>query len=270
MPVDAPTRAVIDAYTARTDRLRRQLVRYLTATWGALDDYRTANIEAFAASVVPVVQGSLRQMGVMTDAYLASVETAATGERTSPVGAPTLTTEALRGVPAAEVYQRPGVTVWTALSEGKEFPVAWEMGLARLLSIGTTDLQLAKTHTVRDILRRKDNVRYYRRVLEGRESCGICVVASTQRYKKGDLLPIHGGCDCGVLPIYGEDPGRVIDPELLDDIYDRLDDRHLVDQTRKGSDDVPRFQDVLVTHHHGELGPVLTRKGDHFTGPDDL
>jgi len=27
---------------------------------------------------------------------------------------------------------------------------------------------------------------------------------------------------------------------------------------------------VLVEHVHGEIGPVLARRGDHFTGPDEI
>lgn len=268
MPVDAPTRRVVDAYRARTDRLRRQLVRYLTLTWGSLDDYRAPDIEAFVATVVPTVEGSLRQMAVMTDAYLAAVETVVTGERTRPVGAPETSVEALRGVPAEQVYARGGVALWTALSEGKAFSDAIELGLDRITNIGTTDLQLAKTHTTKAILAKKDNVSGYRRVLEGSKSCGMCVVASTQRYRRGDLMPIHGGCDCGVLPIYGEDPGRVIDPDTLDNIHDRIAERFgadVMDQTRKRGDSVPRYQDVLVTHDHGEIGPVLAVRGQHFT-----
>jgi hypothetical protein len=271
MPVDAPTRRVINAYRLRTDRLRQQLVRYLTATWGALDDYRAADIASLVEAVVPVVEGGLGQMAAMTDAYLATIESIATGEPTAPVGVDRLTTETLRGTPASEVYTRPGTTVWTALSEGKAFPDAWQQGLDRLLSLGTTDLQLAKTHTSRSILAGKDDVIVYRRVLEGPKSCGMCIVASTQRYHKGDLMPIHGGCDCSVLPIYGADPKqRILEPDLLDDVRDRLDERGLYDQTRKTGDDIPRYQDVIVVHEHGELGPVLTRKGDEFTGPSDL
>lgn len=258
MPADAATRRVIDAYRLRTDRLRTQLSRYLGLTWGALDDYRTSDIEAFAATVVPVVEGSLRQMSIMTDGYLAAVETTSTGVRTAPLGAAVVTTEALRGVPAAEVYQRGGTAVWTALSEGAEFPDAWKIGLDRVISIGTTDLQLAKTHTARDILSRKNNIGGYRRVLEGAKSCGLCVVASTRRYRKADLMPIHGGCDCGVLPIYGEDPGEVIDFDTLDDLDGRLAERF-------GDTALPEYRDVIVVHQHGELGPLLTRKGDHFT-----
>ena len=272
MPVDAPTRRVIDAYQRSTDRLRQQLVRYLTLAWGNLDDYRTADIERWVAQVVPVVEGSLRQMASMTDAYLATVETVTTGERAAPLGAETPTTEALRGVPAAEVYQRAGVTVWTALSTGAEFPDAWQQGLDRATNIATTDLQLAKTHTTRSILGRKANVSGYRRVLEGSKSCGLCVVASTQRYRKSALMPIHGGCDCGVLPIYGDDdPGQVIDPNTLDGVHQAVADRFGdFDESTRGRGGIPNYRDVLVTHTHGEIGPVLARKGDAFTSPSDL
>lgn len=273
MAVDAPTRRVIDAYQARTDRLRQQIVRYLTLSWGALPDYRSSDIDAFVARIVPVVEGSLRQMGAMTDAYLAAIETVVSGERATTIGVEALTTERLRGVAASEVYQRAGIELWTALSNGTPFPDAWQQGLDRATSLATTDLQLAKTHTTRAVLARKRNVSGYRRVLEGSKSCGLCIIASTQRYHKGDLMPIHPGCDCGVLPIYGEDPGRVIDKDALDAARDAIAERFGPDvdqQSRKRKDDTLRTQDVLITHQHGEIGPVLGVRGQHFTGPSDL
>lgn len=30
------------------------------------------------------------------------------------------------------------------------------------------------------------------------------------------------------------------------------------------------YSDVLVVHEHGEIGPVLGFRGDHFTGPSDI
>jgi hypothetical protein len=30
------------------------------------------------------------------------------------------------------------------------------------------------------------------------------------------------------------------------------------------------YRDLIVTHHHGELGPVLAVRGQHFDGPGSI
>lgn len=265
-----PTRIVF-AYRARTAQIRTQLERYVTDRWNRLPDYRAPNIDAFAGQVAPVVTGAQRQMGALTDAYLAAYETAVTGTPTRPIGiAPADTTDlALRGVDALEVYQRGGPTVWTALSDGDTLTEAVTKGLVRMVGTAGTDLQLAKTHASQQILESKGNVTGYRRVLEGGHSCGLCIVASTQRYHRGDLMPIHGGCDCGIAPIYGEhDPGQIIDPDTLEGVHQAIFDRFGVRDA--GARDPIDYRDALIVHEHGELGPVLAVRGQTFTGPSDL
>lgn len=69
----------------------------------------------------------------------------------------------------------------------------------------------------------------YRRVVhpelnKSGQSCGLCIVASTMVYSKGDLLPIHASCKCEVAEVYelnGEifDPGEQINMEDLKAFY---------------------------------------------------
>lgn len=40
----------------------------------------------------------------------------------------------------------------------------------------------------------------YERVPDG-NACSLCNTAAGQRYRSSDLLPIHGGCGCGVRPV---------------------------------------------------------------------
>lgn len=48
----------------------------------------------------------------------------------------------------------------------------------------------------------------YRRVITGPTTCEYCRLASERLYFRGDLAPIHHGCDCGVgLVFEGEDHG---------------------------------------------------------------
>lgn len=277
MPVDAASLRIVNRYRSQTLALRTRLLRFVELSWLGLNDYRTPDIEQFTADVIPVVSGAQRQMASMTDAYLAALATLETGERVLPVGLDVdeLSTTAIRGVDVAEVYMRPGVSVWTALSEGSTLPAAVAKGLQRALDLAGTDIQLTKTHASRKVMEAQ-GVGGYRRVLEGSKSCGLCIVASTQRYHVGDLMPIHGGCDCGVLPIYGDDPGRVIDFDTLDGVHDAIAERFGGwDASARGGilrdgRRIPNYREVIVERRHGELGPVLTVRGQSFTGPSDL
>lgn len=278
---DAATLAVITRYADQTATIRRRVVDYITRVWRGLSAYRDTDIDRFVAAVVPVVEGGQLQVAHLTDAYLAAVETAVLGQRVAPVGvaADKVTTQALRGVAGADLFHRAGVTVWTALAEGAPFDQARDRGLNRAVMAARTNLQLARTHATRDVLGRKTGVVGYRRTLTGSRSCALCVVASTQRYRKDRLMPIHPGCDCSVTPIWSDrDPGQVIDPETLEGIDEVLAERFGGDARRStstgeratkatGFDDARK---MLVTHEHGELGPVLGVRGQHFTGPDDI
>jgi hypothetical protein len=165
-------------------------------------------------------------------------------------------------------------------------------GERRVRSLALTDVELAVTHTARERLKDEPEVRFYRRVLTGAESCGLCIIASTQRYRKRDLLPIHPNCDCVVAPILGDqDPGRSINSTRVSDeasptgetadgvpIYgpdDVLDTEFLTrevhDAIRETFGEVAfdarqiDYRKILLVERHGELGPVLTVERHKFT-----
>lgn len=249
MPVDAHVARVITSYSDQVAAVRRQVISFVSRQWGGLSSYRDADIERFVRAVVPVVTGGQLRTAQLTDAYLANVEAAALGGTPKPVGVKpaTVTDQAMRGVTADEVYTRPGKVVWTALGKGVPIDVAARYGLTRAVSLVSSDMQLAKTHTSKNLFERNDKVVGYRRVLSGGDSCALCMIASTQRYHAGELMPIHPGCSCDVEPIYGhKDPGRVIDP------------------------DRPEGDIQVVVHEHGEMGPLLAVQGQAFTGPGDI
>lgn len=104
----------------------------------------------------------------------------------------------------------------------------------------------------------KKKVVGYRRIVHPElsasgKSCGLCIVASTHRYTRGDLLPIHAGCNCEVAEIFkvnGEeiDPGMQINLEDLDVFYrDAGESTHGWDLKRE------RYKVV----DHPEFGPTL-------------
>ena len=53
-------------------------------------------------------------------------------------------------------------------------------------------------------------------------TCGLCIAAAAGRtYTTGNLEPIHEGCNCGVMPIVGDDdPGDALNRLDLGDLYD--------------------------------------------------
>ena len=279
MPVDPAVLDVIVRYGDVATAVRQRVLSYLQRAWGYLPSYNRDDIDLWVAQIAPAVEAGQVQIAALTDAYLASVESLVTGETVRPLGVPAEVVTAVRGVPTAEVYARTGPTVWGALKDGATLNTAVQQGLRRALTMGATDLQLAKTHASRHVLQQKDNVVGYRRVLSGSKSCGLCIVASTQRYHKKDLLPCHPGCDCSVAPIIGrEDPGQVIEAGRLEDVHAAIDDRF--GAFNSGARDIPgvkhpsgdpvQYRDVLVVHDHGEIGPVLGVRGQAFAGPDDI
>jgi hypothetical protein len=270
----ATAAAITTAYAAQTASVRSRLLAVLGATWLGLGAWRTADMDRFLSTALPMVTGAQRLMGSLTDAYLSRVVGALTDSTSLPVGLPTslVTGEALRGVPPAEVYRRPFVTTWTALSNGQSLDAAVKQGGERLHSVAATDLQLAKTHSASAAMQRMQRVIGYRRVPDG-TACALCLVASTQRYHRAELLPIHPGCGCDVEPLVGNEPeGQVIDRELLNRIHNAVREKFGTQNlsAREIGDTGLMYRDLIVTHHHGELGPVLAIRGQHFDGPGSI
>ncbi|WP_399142173.1 hypothetical protein Q3A86_32755 [Streptomyces sp. NBUA17] len=174
----------------------------------------------FIERVLPVVLAAQQTMGQITDAYLAAMVADMLGGAAAPVGVQL--DEALRGVAPEEVYHRPFVTMYSALASGHDYAASLGEARTRLLSITETDLQLARTHAARQAMQR-GGVRYFRRRLTGTKNCALCVIASTQRYRVKDLMPIHPGCHCKPDPLPGDrDPGQIIDEDLLKEAHDAV------------------------------------------------
>jgi hypothetical protein len=262
--------AAVNRAIAADAQIRARVKDFLTRTWLGLGSYRDADIDRFVNRVLPVVLGSQRQVASLTDAYLAQVSAMTVGGSAAPLGIrpAEVTGTALRGVEPRETYRRPAVELYTSLSNGNPFDQAVKDGLRRLISIGMTDLQLAKTHTARKVFESSNAVVGHRRTLTGSENCGLCRVAATQRYRKENLQPIHPGCDCGVAPIYGEsDPGQVIDEQGLTDIHDAVAERFGDSASDARAID---YRKLILVENHGEIGPILTVKGQHFDGPSQI
>lgn len=275
--LDPATAALLARYQTATSQVRARVDRLAVAAWAGLPAWREPDIDALVRVVAPALDAAQLRTATLTDGYLAAVDTTRTGRRPAPLGvkADDVSTMALRGVSTATVLQRVGPTVWTALGAGDTLDDATRKGLRRLRTAVATNLQLAATHTAQRSLDGNDRVGGYRRALQGDNNCALCIVASTQRYRTDQLQPIHPGCQCKPVPIYGDDPGWVIDQDQLDRVHDTLEAEFgsMSESARTFAtveDEAISYRDVIVVNQHGELGPVLGVRGHNFTGPADL
>lgn len=277
----AEQQALITAYSQTVAGLRARALQILLTLFTSLGSWRDEDADRWLEQAMPVLLGAQAAIGNLTEAYLTALLADMLGQAPAPealaegaAGAAAgtgaaVTGAALRnGTPPEEAYRRPFVTVWTALSEGRPLGEARRLGEQRLRTMAATDLQLAKTHAGQRVLSSDDRVVGYRRTLTGSRNCALCIVASTQRYRRERLMPIHPNCDCGIAPIVGDrDPGQVINEPLLERVHEAV--QQMTGTSDRGAR-APDYRHILIEHEHGEIGAVLTLKGQHFTGPDDL
>jgi hypothetical protein len=249
-----------------TQRVRDAVEEFVLARWDGMESWHDSDMVRFQNEILPVVLSAERRVADLTNSYLTQARNAAEGgaERAATVDYAAVTGDALRGVDPDEVYMRPQMVLNYELSRGATVKQAVTAGGVRLKALVQTDIQLARTHTVAKQGKRP----FYRRVLTGSENCALCVIASTQRYRKGSLLPIHGHCDCGVEELFNA-PGQVIDRPTLESLHAAIEsefggtDRGARD-IAGGSNSYSDFLDLIVTHTNSETGPTLAWRDQNF------
>lgn len=252
-----------DVYAKTAAGVRARVVKYATRSFGP-ETISEAGAAEFAAQVLPVIAAGQQQTAALTDAYLTRVLANEHGERI--VGDRIIdTSQGLRGVDMSEVYSRPAKTARYALSQGKSLSDAVTEASNRLIKMVQSDLQIAKTQQARSTLRRS-SADGFQRVLNGPRSCAKCVVASVLFYSKEDLLPIHPGCDCGVKPARRPRRGKILHEDRLKAIHDLVELSGLLPADPSAKD----YENLIVVHEHGELGPVIALRNERFRGPDDV
>ena len=245
-----------EAYDSQVHSIRQQITAFGQAYWDSLPHYRASAVEDMIQAITPRVTAGQLRIADLTRAYLAQCAR----ELGWKVVLPSIDQDEIRGARGVDprtVYRRPAVDVYTALAAGKPLPQAAAEGRLRLTQLIGGDMQLAKVHASRQSMRGYPaEGQFYRRVLTGRENCALCVVASTQRYYRGDLLPIHPGCDCDVQPLPpGLAVNQVIDEDLLEQVHQITADRLGVSD-RGGR--TPDYRKLLTVSEHGEYGPTLS------------
>lgn len=263
---------ITSEFANRRRALTDRTIRALTIQFTRPGAWRDEQAAAFVQAAVPTVAGAQRSLAALTAAFIADHASKALRHRFAPPGVPESASVNLRGVDPRAVYERPFVALRTALSKGESLTRAVEVGQNRLREIAEGDMQLTYAHASRaamNSLPGDGRPTGWRRVLVGPENCAMCVVASTQRYHRGQLNPIHPACNCTVEPIYGPDRGQVIEPDLLKQVHAAVHDLTGAHDAGARSPDYRKLL-TQITAEHGELGQMLIRPLDHFTGPGEL
>lgn len=229
--------ALAQAHITEQARLRKLVSDAVGTAWARLGSWDDADVDRFLALVLPIVDAGQRRSAALTEGFLALV----LQRDPLAVSMTELIGPAVRGgVAPADVYRRPFVTVWTALSKGVAFEQAVAAGRARAASTAATDVQLTMRRTLVEIGEADDRIVGYQRVPDA-GACPFCRLVAGQRYRTDQLMPIHAHCGCGV---------DIITTSSRDAFTGNRDN----DLNVEGA----------AVHHHGELGPVLADPNHHF------
>lgn len=220
-------------------RIRERVARGVRAVWVALGSYDEKDVDRFLSQVVPLVSAG----GSASVTALQSFLSRELGRPVADVDVNEVLAGVRGGTTPEEVYRRPFVEVWTGLKNGVQWQDAVGLGLDRAVSAAAMDSQLAMTHGARSFGLADDGIYGFQRVPNA-GACDLCLIASTQRYHTGDLMPIHNFCGCGVSPLT-EPSGQIINRDRYEAI--------------KAKSDVK-----VAVREHGELGPVLTNANHDF------
>lgn len=228
---------LIDRNTTARQQLADRVAIIVRALWSRLDNpYDAALAAQFVTQVVRAVKAGQIQTSALTEAYLTQSVAVMTGD-VLPLGIKHDIYP--RPVTPESVYERSLMSWRYLVSIGKDVAEAKAEAGERLLLTADTDLTLSMRDASNQFMNRHSIDRYFR-VTRGENTCDLCYLASTRTYFKSDLLPIHNRCRCAVVP----DVSNISIAEI----------------NGTKSDVTQQY----VTHNHGELGPVLTVKGEHF------
>jgi hypothetical protein len=228
------------AHTRAQARLRQTLVQRILNLWHGLGSWDRVDIPKFAPRAARLVRAGQLQEGRLMLGYLDRVSRAKTGRKSPTVNVDKVPGRA-NGADLEDVYTRPFVWTWTDMSNDKPLADAVDMAAYRLERSVQTDLQLAARNTAHAVMDADRRVIGYKRVLSDKPNhCPLCVVASTNKYRKKDLLPIHPACGCTVEPIYLD--GSQTEASI---------DRRVEEALKRAKDQ------KIVVLDHGEYGPYL-------------
>lgn len=242
--------------------VRAWLSTFTAAAWEKSPGVSDTDMQAFAVRMAPAVAASQMRVANLVTAKVARDH----GGARVPVDKELVTLA--RGVDPIQVYERPIIATRTALSEGKSYPDARKLGLLRARQLCLTDVQMAKVRQT-DVSLQAAGQTFYRRVPTGPATCALCLIAATQPYKVGKLMPIHPGCDCGIEAIpAGMNLDHLLDTKALLEATHAKVKAFTAIEDRGGR--AVDYRKLLITREHGEIGPLLAWDGQQFTGSKDI
>lgn len=259
--------AWVDQYAAATERLSAQTSAAVIAAYSGVNYYNAVAVAAAAEQAADTSNTAALIAAGLAAQYLGLTTSQILG---SAVGVPNLPLPPLRnGVPLPRVFERVAKFYRRKVSQGVPADRALEQALRLATTLADTNVRLAERDASRQILTYlapRVGIEGYRRVVRPELSrtgtCGLCLVASDQRYNVADLMPLHANCKCVVLPIIGDiDPGSSLNNLSLGDVYDAAGGTTAGRALKK-----VRYR----VNDHGELGPVLTNAAHKFTSADQL
>lgn len=249
-----PDVAVIERFNAAHARLLEQVEAIVAAEWARLTSWRDPDAEQFITRVGRVVPVAQTRVAAMVDATVARLTD------TAPVGVPAELVTDVRGVPLTEEYLRPFIEIWSKVNREPLTDLVANAG-DRVVKMATMDTQVGMRNAMTHVASVQPRVVGYRRVLKGK-SCKFCAAASTRRYHKAQLMPLHAHCDCGIAPIIGtSDPGEVVNRRTLENLkaqgpeYWKRNGFVDADGAPIPPTEVP--SSLAVVTDHDELGPLL-------------
>lgn len=266
----APTLATVDQLETLVGRwgtqqavLFENTTSYALSKWLPVDPFAGDQVWQFGKDMEVASKAMQVSSRALTFSYLRMALIVLGSPLGQKVIIPAAANAVRAGIELARAYERPAQTVRYELSIGTDPAVAAAKGRNRLRALVTTDAALAARDAAHDTLNEAQTVTGFRRVLHPElargGSCGLCVAAADRPYAKADLMPLHDGCGCAVLPILGEnDPGHTLNSADLKKLY----------ADAGGTTAGPALHHVKVAvRQHGELGPVLVDARHHFRGP---
>lgn len=227
---------LVEAHIEAERRLRATTVTAIERVWRSLPDYNRPSADRFVSEVVPIALAAQRQSVAVTEAFLAAYL------KRPPIGVnpDNLIGAGVRnGTPPDEVYRRPFVTVWTALSNGTAYEDAVSAGLARAKEAAAMDPQLSMRATANAVQAADEGIYGYMRAADG-GACAFCQEVDGAYVKSADAMALHNNCGCGLEPLTAPHPRA------------------------------SKLPSGVAVHEHGELGPMLIDPAHSFTGPSGL
>lgn len=214
-------------------RLRNLITGGVERIWRDLPGHDRADIDRWLSQVLPVIDAGRRASTALTDGYLARAL-----ER-APLGIDPDVLEIRKGTDLATAYERPFVTVWSALGAGSLYEDAVSSGLARAKEMASFDVQAAMRATAGAVNEADPNVYGFERVADG-SACAFCLEIDGAYVKSGDAMSLHPGCGCGLEPLTAPHSRAAKPPS------------------------------GVAVHEHGEMGAYLGSPDHAFTGPAAL